>query len=122
MRQLIEARCKKRAPAAKTNAGIMACLQSRDAPAAAATPGREGSEWRAATSETEGEKTKMNSSRLLATGGRLQRRITKYGTRQVSEHKRAAESGYSAGKRATNVSDCSGLSELREQSHFLWIL
>lgn len=31
MRQLIGARCKERAPAAKTNAGIMACLQSRDA-------------------------------------------------------------------------------------------
>lgn len=100
----------------------MACLQSRDAPAAATTHRWEGSEWRAATSETEGEKTKMNGSRLLAAGGRLQWKITKYITRQVSEHKRAAWSGYSAGKRATNVSDCSGLSKLREQSRFLWIL
>lgn len=67
MRQLIEAHCKKRAPAAKTNAGIMTCLQSRDAPAAAATSRQEGGDWREAAAETDGGE-KRNGSRVLVAG------------------------------------------------------
>lgn len=100
MRQLIEARCKKRALAAKTNAGIMACLQSRDASDVATTSRWGGSERGAATSEMEGWGGGVgvwgrNSSCLLDAEGRLQQKITKNVPSSVGtmEHKRAASSG-----------------------------